>query len=70
MPPADADLCAAVRVLIRIAGLDVFCYEGSNPEKAIKEVTTALNRLLLPEMGDSSPLFVGQVVLSTSHESQ
>lgn len=49
------------RVLIEVGGAEVFCCEGSKPEQAIQEVMKALNRLLLPEMGDSPPLFVGQV---------
>ena len=48
------------RILISIGGEDVFRFGGGDPEAALLQTLSALNRLLQPEMGDSAPLYVGQ----------
>lgn len=49
------------RVLIKRGGAAVLCYGGADPEATMREIVTALKRLLQPDAGDSAPLFVGQV---------
>jgi hypothetical protein len=39
----------------------VFRYGGADPEATLLQTLATLNRLLQPEMGDSAPLYVGQV---------
>ncbi len=48
------------RILISIGGEDVFRYGGADPEAALLQTLSVLNRLLQPEMGDSAPLYVGE----------
>ena len=53
------------RLLISLGGEAVLSQGGGDPSNTVASILGVLKRLLLPEMGDSAPLYIGQVCNSS-----
>jgi len=52
----------ACRTLIGIAGVDMLSWGGANPHDTLQGLLQVVSRLLQPDMGDSSSLYVGGLI--------
>lgn len=50
------------RTLIGIAGVDMLSWGGANPQETLQGLLQVVSRLLQPDMGDSSSLYVGGLI--------
>lgn len=50
------------RTLIGIAGVDMLSWGGANPHDTLQGLLQVVSRLLQPDMGDSSSLYVGGLI--------
>ena len=56
------NLDGACRTLIGIAGVDILSWGGANPPDTLQGLLQVVSRLLQPDMGDSSSLYVGGLI--------
>jgi hypothetical protein len=56
------NLDGACRTLIGIAGVDMLSWGGANPQDTLQGLLQVVSRLLQPDMGDSSSLYVGGLI--------
>jgi len=56
------NLDGACRTLIVIAGVDMLSWGGANPQDTLQGLLQVVSRLLQPDMGDSSSLYVGGLI--------
>lgn len=52
----------ACRTLIGIAGVDMLSWGVANPHDTLQGLLQVVSRLLQPDMGDSSSLYVGGLI--------
>lgn len=50
------------RTLVGIAGVDMLSWGGANPQDTLQGLLQVVSRLLQPDMGDSSSLYVGGLI--------
>ena len=55
-------LVGACRTLVGIAGVDMLSWGGANPQDTLQGLLQVVSRLLQPDMGDSSSLYVGGLI--------
>ncbi|KAL0051329.1 hypothetical protein WJX82_005781 [Trebouxia sp. C0006] len=54
--------CQYLKTLIVIAGVDMLSWGGANPQDTLQGLLQVVSRLLQPDMGDSSSLYVGGLI--------